>query len=110
MVLNSVISKGYSMYDLIPVVENWLIEKEFHVTTIANRLDATNDITNVRFFFINNPSGCLIKVFSSEEFFDVIRRYLAENHYLDHFVQCPYCGTKSLLSEGKCTNCKAPFT
>jgi hypothetical protein len=109
MVLNSVISKGYSMYDLLPIIENWLIEHEFHVTTLANRIDATNAIEQVRFFLVNYPSGCLIKVFSSEEFFEIIRTYLAENHYLDHSVECPYCGTKSLLSEGKCTNCHAPF-
>ena len=95
------------MYDLIPVIENWLIENEFQVTTLANRIDATNAMEQIQFFLINYPSGCLIKVYSSDSFFELLKNYLAENHYLDYSVQCPYCGAKYTVSEGRCPTCNA---
>ena len=76
--MRSIISEKKDMYDLIPIIENWFIEKAYNVTVIANRIDAKKDQVAITLFLDNYPSGCLIKVYSTEEFFVNLKKYLAD--------------------------------
>ena len=105
--MNSVIVKKYDMYDLIPEIENWLIKNSYTVTVIANRLDAEKGEIHIRIFMENNPSGCLIKVFSSEQVFENLKKYLAEKRLLDYLISCTYCDRKTEASKDRCGFCGA---
>ena len=105
MAMRSIISEKKDMYDLIPIIENWFIEKGYNVTVIANRIDAKKDHVAITLFLDNYPSGCLIKVYSTEKFFDNLKKYLADEHHLSYQVPCPYCKRETDVTLHNCPHC-----
>jgi|YelNatPaOPRAMG01_1025707.scaffolds.fasta_scaffold90618_2 hypothetical protein len=108
MSLKSAFAEKRSMYELIPIIQNWLIENGYHVSIIANRIDAKKEEVTVKLFFENYPSGCLIKVVSDEQFFSNLKAFLASRHLLNYFISCSYCGRKFEASRNSCPFCGAP--
>jgi hypothetical protein len=51
MAVKSVFAEKRDLYDLIPVIQNWLIENGYDVSAIANRIDAKNGESNITLFF-----------------------------------------------------------
>ena len=105
MAMKSIISEKKDMYDLIPIIENWLIDKAFKVTVIANRIDAKKDQLSITLFLDNYPSGCLIKVYSTEKFFEKLKKYLADENHLSYQITCPYCERETDVSTNNCPYC-----
>lgn len=109
MAVKSVFAEKRDLYDLIPVIQNWLIENGYDVTAIANRIDAKKGESIVTLFLENYPAGCLIKVISSDQFFENLREYLSKQHLLTYQISCPYCGKVVEASKTKCPFCGAPI-
>lgn len=107
MSARSVFAEKRSMYELIPVIENWLIENEYNVTAIANRIDAEGKGIAARIFFENYSSGCLVKVISNEQFFMVLKAFLSNQQLLSYRVSCSYCGRTFESSKSSCPYCGA---
>jgi len=107
MSARSVFAEKRSMYELIPVIENWLIENEYTVTAIANRIDAEGKGIAARIFFENYSSGCLVKVISNEQFFMVLKAFLSNQQLLSYRVSCSYCGRTFESSKSSCPYCGA---
>lgn len=105
MAVKSVFAEKRDLYDLIPVIQNWLIENGYHVSAIANRIDAKNGESNITLFLENYPSGCLIKVLSHDQFFEDLKEYLSKQHLLSYQISCPYCGRAVEASKRKCPFC-----
>ena len=105
MAVRSIISEKKDMYDLIPIIENWLIEKAYSVTVIANRIDAEKAHLSITLFLDNYPSGCLIKIYSTEEFFNKLKQYLMTEHHLTYQIPCPYCKRETDVSMNNCPYC-----
>ena len=93
------------MYELIPILENWLIESDYSVTKIANRIDAEKTGASIRLFLEDYPSGCLIKVFSDDQFFEQLKAYMSEQNLLHYWIPCPYCGKTLEASNRNCPFC-----
>ena len=96
------------MYELIPVIENWLIEKGYVVTTIANRIDAEGKGIVAKLFFEDYSSGCLVKVVSDEQFFMELKAFLSNKKLLSYCISCSYCGRTFESSKDNCPYCGAP--
>jgi len=109
MAQRSVIAEKHSMYELIPILENWLMESSYSLTRIANRIDAEKTGTLVKIFLEDYSSGCLIKVFSDDEFFERLREYLSEKNLLYYLIECPYCGKTLEASNKNCPFCGGPI-
>jgi len=103
--MRSIISENKDMYDLIPIIENWLIEKAYSVNVIANRIDAEKGQLFITLFLDNYPSGCLIKVYSNDAFFKNLKKYLADEHLLSYQIPCPYCKRETDVSMNNCPYC-----
>jgi rRNA maturation endonuclease Nob1 len=108
MSLRSVLAEKRSMYELIPVIENWLIENGYILTTIANRIDAEGKGITARLFFEDYSSGCLVKVVSNEQFFMELKAFLSNQQLLSYRISCSYCGRTFESSKGSCPYCSAP--
>lgn len=103
----SVLAEKRSMYDLIPVIQNWLMESEYVVTAIANRIDAEGKGTTARLFFEDYSTACLIKVISDEQFFTSLKEFLSNQGLLTYHIFCSYCGRKYETSQSSCPYCGA---
>jgi hypothetical protein len=107
MSTRSVLAEKHSMYELIPVIQNWLMESEYIVTVIANRIDVQGIGATARLFFEDYPIGCLIKVVSSDQFFTNLKAFLSDQRLLTSRISCSYCGRKYETSQSSCPYCGA---
>jgi hypothetical protein len=94
------------MYELIPVIENWLLGNGYRVDTIANRIDAQKVSIYVTLFLENFPTGCNLKVSSNDGFFfENLKKYLSRKHLLSYRISCPYCRRITERSNQQCPFC-----
>jgi hypothetical protein len=94
------------MYELIPVIEEWLLENGYSVDIIANRIDVQKESSYMTLFLENFPTGCTIKVTSNERsFFDNLKKYLSSKNLLTYKIICSYCGRQTEQSNQQCPFC-----
>lgn len=119
--------KNYTDADLTPIIESWLLEREFTVSILANRIEGNKKTgwfssENVTIFLENFPDGCVIRISGSQETKRYLKQYLSalpqkkkavsketiirEREIVS--VPCPYCGALVPITEKICQNCKAP--
>lgn len=108
MNVESVFIERLTMYDLIPVIETWLLGSGYSVDTLANRIDAQKESSYVTLFLENFPTGCTLKVASNERFFfETLKEHLSSKHLLSYKFPCPYCGRVTERSSQQCPFCGA---
>lgn len=108
MNVKSILTKEHYMYELIPIIENWLLETGYIVTVLANRIDAEKENLLIRLYLEDYALGCSIKVYSNQQFFEALQEYLAENSLLTNVNSCPYCGKPVETPKTICPFCGAP--
>jgi hypothetical protein len=110
MAVEPILVEKQSMYELIPVIENWLLEKGYYVDTIANRIDAQKESVYLTIFLENFPRGCMIKFMSKERSLcEELKKYLSIKHLLTNKILCTYCGRETEQSNSKCPFCGGPI-
>lgn len=105
----SVLAENRDMGEIIPLIEIWLTEREYTVMVLANRIDATYQTTQIRFFFHNYAAGCLIKVYSHPRFFEELKTFLAQRGLLQYTIPCRYCQRPVQVTQTLCPHCSAPL-
>lgn len=124
--MSPILLKNYSMYDLIPLIENWLESEGFQVSILANRIEGVKKTgifssEKVTIFLEDYPDYCSIKLQGSIDYCTALGQYLQslppkektrereviikEREIVS--IPCPYCGTLVSLTERKCPNCGA---
>jgi len=117
---------NYSMNHLIPLIENWLADKDFTVTILANRIDGVKKTgflssINVTIFIEDYVDGCSVKISGSLGISQELRQWLSMLLPREKPVQketiikerevvltrCPYCHKLYNESYEKCPNCGA---
>jgi rubrerythrin len=109
MNVKSILTKSHYMYELTPIIENWLLETGYVVTVLANRIDAEKENLVIRLYLEDYALGCSIKVYSNNQFFETLQEYLAENSFLTNVIACPYCGKPVQIPLAICPFCGAPI-
>ena len=106
MIVESILAERRTMYELIPVIEEWLLENGYSTNIIANRIDAQKGPSYITIFLENFPTGCTIKVTSNESFFfDNLKKHLSSKHLLTYKIPCRYCGRQTEQSNQQCPFC-----
>jgi hypothetical protein len=117
--------KDYGMNHLIPLIENWLTDKDFSVTILANRIDGvkkTGFLSSVKvtIFIEDYADRCSVKISGSLGISQELRQWLLtlppreeptqkETIIKEQVVltRCQYCHKLYDESYEKCPNCGA---
>jgi len=106
--IESVFIERLTLYELLPVIETWLLGSGYSVDTLANRIDAQKESSYVTVFLETFPTGCTLKVASNEPFFfENLKEHLSRKHLLSYRLPCPYCGRVIERSSQQCPFCGA---
>jgi hypothetical protein len=115
--------ENYSMYDLIPITENFLISQGLLVTVLANKVEATRKTgffssDRVVVFFNNYPDGCSITMNGTPSICTDLVNYFKTLPKKEKFdpnvtikereivvMPCPYCRTLVRVTEKRCPHC-----
>jgi len=108
MSVHAIHAQGHHLDELLPVIEQWLLENAYQVTVIANRIDASRQDTRLRIFITEYAAGSLLKVYADAVVLDALKRHLAEKRLLAYRFACPYCNAQVDLTASKCPTCGAP--
>ena len=108
MSVHAIHAQGHHLDELLPVIEQWLLENAYQVTVIANRIDASRQDRRLRIFITDYAAGSLLKIYADAAVLDALKRHLAEKRLLSYRFACPYCNAPVDLTASKCPTCGAP--
>jgi hypothetical protein len=114
------------MYDLLPLIEAWLEQKDFSVSVLANRVEGVKKTgflssEKVTVFLEDYIGLCSVKIQGQSDACTGLAEYLkslpAKTPRINRetiikereivTIPCPYCRTLVSITERKCPNCGA---
>ncbi|MEN3052332.1 MAG: hypothetical protein ABC606_00845 [Candidatus Methanosuratincola petrocarbonis] len=116
--------QNYSMYDLIPITENYLLSQGLSVTVIANKVEGTRKTgffssEQITVLFDHYPDGCIVRIRGPPSIcsnLENLLRNLPKREMHDPRVTvikereivvmpCPYCKTLVRITESRYPRC-----
>lgn len=94
--------------DLMPIIEAWLSDQGFHVSTVANKVQGARATIRLAVLLEDYAQGCSIRMSGPPEQMQSLKTYLDTVPTTDsQWIVCDYCDTKYSTNDNKCPNCGA---